>query len=249
MNPTKPVDTDLAIAQWEQLRDVYRRLGHVVDTLVPNADLPDMVFTANGATVIDGRALVSRFRHVERAAEAASYLRWLPTAGLRNVRQATFTNEGEGDHAVVGGRILAGAGFRSDQRGHAETRAYFRREVISLRLVDPRYYHLDTALAVLDAEQIIYYPPAFSTASQSVLGSLFPNAIKANDADAAAFGLNAVSDGHHVVVPHVAGNLIAQLRRRGYEPVGVDLSELLKGGGGVKCCTLELRGQPSGERS
>lgn len=157
MNPTTPVDTDLAIGQWEQLRDVYRRLGHVVDTLVPNPDLPDMVFTANGATVIDGRALVSRFRHVERAAEAASYLQWLPTAGLRKVRQATFTNEGEGDHAVVGGRILAGAGFRSDQRGHAETRAYFGRELISLRLVDPRYYHLDTALAVLDAEQIMYY--------------------------------------------------------------------------------------------
>ena len=174
MNPTTPVDTDLAIAQWEQLRDVYRRLGHVVDTLVPNADLPDMVFTANGATVIDGRALVSRFRHVERAAEAASYLQWLPTAGLRNVRQATFTNEGEGDHAVVGGRILAGAGFRSDQRGHAETRAYFGREVISLRLVDPRYYHLDTALAVLDAEQIMYYPPAFSAAQPICTGVVVP---------------------------------------------------------------------------
>ena len=32
-----------------------------------------------------------------------------------------------------------------------------------------------------------------------------------------------------------------QLRERGFTPHGLDLSELLLGGGGVKCCTLELR--------
>ena len=59
--------------------------------------------------------------------------------------------------------------------------------------------------------------------------------------DAEVLGLNAVSDGYHVFLADRATDLARQLRERGFEPVGVDLSELLKGGGGVKCCTLEIR--------
>jgi len=54
-------------------------------------------------------------------------------------------------------------------------------------------------------------------------------------------GLNAVSDGRHVVLPGQAAGLAAQMKAAGFEPVPVDLSELLKAGGGPKCCTLELR--------
>jgi N-dimethylarginine dimethylaminohydrolase len=115
--------------------------------------------------------------------------------------------------------------------------------VIGLDLVDPRYYHLDTALAVLDdtTDEVMYYPPAFSPGSREVLRRLFPDALIAGAEDAAAFGLNAVSDGLHVLLPQAATGLLGPLRERGFEPVGIDLSELLKGGGSVKCCTQELR--------
>ena len=112
--------------------------------------------------------------------------------------------------------------------------------VVSLELVDPRFYHLDTALAVLDDRTIAYYPPAFSAAAQRQLHALFPDAIVVGSADAYVLGLNVVSDGLHVVLPATATGFAAQLRRAGFEPVGVDLSELLKGGGSVKCCTLEV---------
>jgi N-dimethylarginine dimethylaminohydrolase len=108
-------------------------------------------------------------------------------------------------------------------------------------LVDPRYYHLDTALAVLDDENVAYFPGAFSEGSREVLRRLFPDAVLAGDEDAAVLGLNAVSDGRHVVLSAEAVELADELRVRGYEPVGVDLSELRKAGGSVKCCTLELR--------
>jgi N-dimethylarginine dimethylaminohydrolase len=112
--------------------------------------------------------------------------------------------------------------------------------VIGLTLVDPDYYHLDTAIGVLDEHTVMYYPAAFSPQSQQVLRELFPDALLASAEDAHAFGLNAVSDGRHVVLPSGAAGLAAQLRERGFEPIGADVSELLRGGGGVKCCTLEL---------
>jgi N-dimethylarginine dimethylaminohydrolase len=113
--------------------------------------------------------------------------------------------------------------------------------VVSLRLVDPRFYHLDTALCVLDADTAAYYPAAFDAAGRAALAACFAELIEATDEDAAVLGLNAVSDGHHVVLPAQAMALAAQLAARGFEPVPVDMSEFRKAGGGPKCCTLELR--------
>jgi N-dimethylarginine dimethylaminohydrolase len=241
MNPDKPTSADLAIAQWQWLYEQFIRLGHTVELLDPRFGLSDMVFAANGATVVAGRALVARFRHEQRRDESAGYLDWFAREGGWDVRQAQWVNEGEGDYLLAGDRILAGSGFRSDRRAQAEAADFFGVPVVGLTLVDPRYYHLDTALAVLDADEIMYYPYAFSSESRRLLRDLYPNAIIASPADAAAFGLNAVSDGRHVLLPEAATGLIGQLRQRGFEPIGADMSELLKAGGSVKCCTLELR--------
>lgn len=241
MDPATSVDTELARTQWARLAKHYRELGHRVSLVEPVPDLPDMVFAANGATVVDGRALAARFQHPQRAAEAPAYSAWLDANGFGEPYPALYVNEGEGDFLVTGRWILAGTGFRTDPRSHAEAQELFGRPVIGLRLVDPRFYHLDTALAVLDDEQVMYYPEAFSPGSRAVLGELFPDAILADRDDALVLGLNAVSDGRHVLLAAEANGLAAQLRERGYEPIGVEMSELRKAGGSVKCCTLELR--------
>lgn len=243
MEPNKPIDAALAMAQWERLRDLYLELGHEVEFIEPVEGLPDMVFSANGATVVDGLVLLAKFRYAERASEATAYREWFGVWGYRKIQEPVFINEGEGDYLVTGRRVLGGTGFRTDRRSHHEAQALFDRPVISLTLVDPRFYHLDTALAVLDDDEIMYYPAAFSPDSRAVLCELYPDAILATDLDAEVFGLNAVSDGRHVVLPQESDHLIGTLRDRGFEPVSVDVSELLKAGGGVKCCTLELRGR------
>ena len=242
MEPNEPIDADLAMEQWERLHDLYLNLGHEVELIEPIEGLPDMVFAANGATVVDGVVLLPRFRHDERAAEAAAYREWFEAQGYWKIQESELVNEGEGDYRIVGRRILAGTGFRTDQHSHEEAQALFGRTVISLQLVDPRFYHLDTALAVLDDDEIMYYPAAFSPGSRAALRELYPDAIVANDLDAEVLGLNALSDGRHVVLPQAATGLIRALWERGFEPIGVDVSELLKAGGGVKCCTLELHG-------
>ncbi len=241
MRPDQPTDAATAMRQWARLRQVYLDLGHEVRTIEPVPGLPDMVFAANGATVVGGRVLGVRFRYPERAREAGAYLAWFRDRGYPDVRAARYVNEGEGDFLCTGRGLLAGYGFRSDQAAAAELAEVFGLPVTSLRLVDPRFYHLDTALCVLDADTVMYYPAAFDDAGQAAIAAQFAELIEAKDEDAEVLGLNAVSDGRHVVLPVQARNLAAQLRERGFEPVGVDMSEVLKGGGGPKCCTLELR--------
>ena len=241
MDPSTPVDVDRALFQWEDLRDRYRALGHTVEVLDPVPGLPDMVFAANGATVVDGRVLGAKFANPERTEEGPAYLSWFARNGFVT-QEAKSTNEGEGDLLLTERYLLAGTGFRTDLDAHSQAQELFGRPVITLQLVDPRFYHLDTALTVLGGPAgVAYLPDAFSAGSRKVLRQLFPDAIIAREEDAAVLGLNAVSDGHRVVLPVQARGLAAQLTERGYQPVGVDLSELRKAGGGPKCCTLEVR--------
>jgi len=240
MDPSRPVDPARALEQWTALRQTYIDLGHRVRVIEPVPGLPDLVFAANGGFVIDGKALCSRFAFAQREPEEPVFTAWFEAAGL-TVHQLQNVNEGEGDFRLVGPRILAASPHRTTRTAHAEVASLTGREVVSLELVDPRFYHLDTALAVLDDETIAFFPPAFSGESRAVLGDLFPEAIVAGEADAGVLGLNATSDGRHVVMTDGAPTLARQFREAGFEPIELDVSEFLRSGGGAKCCTLEIR--------
>ena len=256
MHPQVPTDTNLALVQWQTLHDTYLRLGHQVELIDSLPGLPDMVYSANGGFTLDGVAYTAKFTHPERQPEGPAYADWFRDAGFR-VHEAREINEGEGDFLLVGDVILAGTGFRTSLESHAELAQVTGREVVTLRLVDPRFYHLDTAIAVLDPEgddpstgsgqraNIAYLPEAFDAASRSELERRYPDAVEVSADDARWLGLNSISDGVNVVIAAKAKGFEQSLLERGYAPVGLDLSELLRGGGGVKCCTLELRGYPS----
>lgn len=239
MHPEEPTDTSLAVKQWNVLYQTYLDLGFDVQLVDPIEGLPDMVYAANGGLIVGDKAVVARFAYPQRAGEAVAYAEWMSSLGFEP-SYTQHTNEGQGDLLVVGSMILAGHGFRTDRRAHDEVAHITGLPVVSLELIDPRFYHLDTALAVLDDTTIAYYPAAFSDDARARVRELFPDAIEVSTADAYVLGLNVISDGRHVVLPAAASGFAQQLADIGFEPVAVDLSELLKGGGSVKCCTLEV---------
>jgi N-dimethylarginine dimethylaminohydrolase len=247
MHPESPTDTALAVSQWEVLYRTYLDLGFEVELIDPIEGLPDMVYSANGGFVLDNIAYGASFTYPQRQPEGPAYMDWFRDHGY-DVRVPQEVNEGEGDFLLVGDTILAGTGFRSDSDSHREVAEIFGRPVVTLELVNPSFYHLDTAVAVLDpapapgeSANIAYLPSAFSAPSLEVLQERYPDAILVSEEDASVLGLNSYSDGLNIVIASRAKGFEAQLRERGYNPIGVDLSELLLGGGGVKCCTLELR--------
>lgn len=253
MDVSRPVSRQLAIRQWDSLVAAYTDHGHRVDLLTPRPGLSDMVFAANGATVVSGRVLLANFAAVQRRPESVDHAQWHRDNGnaengygMVEMRSGVAANEAEGDFAVLDGMILAGYGFRTERGAHHELARLTGVEVLSLRLIDPRFYHLDTALTVLDdgAGLIAYYPSAFSAESRQILSERFPDAVIASESDATVLGLNAVSDSCHVFLPAGADQFAQQLQGIGYRVIEIDLSELIKAGGSVKCCTQEIRGLP-----
>jgi N-dimethylarginine dimethylaminohydrolase len=247
MHPEDPTDTSLAVTQWEVLYKTYLDLGFDVQLIDPIEGLPDMVYAANGGFVLDNIAYGASFTYPERQPEGPAYMDWFRANGY-DVRVPENVNEGEGDFLLVGDVLLAGQGFRSASNSHQELGEIYGRQVVSLNLINPSFYHLDTAIAVLDpspevgqAANIAYLPSAFDEPSLAILRERYPDAVIVTEEDAAVLGLNSYSDGYNVVIASRAKDFERQLRERGYNPIGVDLSELLLGGGGVKCCTLELR--------
>lgn len=235
------VDPALALQQWQTIKRTYEELGHQIKLIEPIKGLPDMIFTANAGQVIDGKALVARFKYPQRQPETAHFERWFRDNGYDEVRVAQAVWEGEGDCLLAGDTLFAGSGFRSTVESHAQLAQFFGINVVGLRLVDPRFYHLDTCFCPLDECTIMYYPAAFDSDSRKKITQTGFDLIEAMEPDAAGFGLNAVSDGHNVVMSDHVTKLPEELRNRGFNPILVNVSEFKKSGGGVKCVTLELR--------
>src|SRR5674476_243502 len=174
MDVTRPTDTARAVAQWEALRQAYLGWGHTVELIEAIPGLPDMVYAANGAMVVDGIVYSAKFRYPERTAEGPAFQKWFADRGYLT-HTAAQINEGEGDILMAGGVILGGSGFRTDPAAHAELADLTGHEVITLELVDPRLYHLDTALTVLngsaDHPLIAYFPAAHAQLDRLTLTS------------------------------------------------------------------------------
>ncbi|HVX58856.1 MAG TPA: hypothetical protein VG964_03980, partial [Candidatus Saccharimonadales bacterium] len=184
--------------------------------------------------------LLSSFRFPERQPETEHFADWFRASGYTRMKKADNFFEGGGDNLVCGELILAGHGFRSAPEAADELRSYFDREVISLKIIDPRFYHLDTSLAVLSDDTVASYLPALDEASQKRLRAAIPNVIEATLEEAQGFGLNAVSDGHTVITSDESESLLGKYRDAGFEVIGTPILEFRKSGGGVKCLTLDL---------
>jgi N-dimethylarginine dimethylaminohydrolase len=238
-----------ATGGWRALRAALEAEGaHVI--AIPGAEgQPDMVFPANAAVVLDGKALMARFRCAERQGEEAPLA--AAFEGLR--RQGLLTevaavegcfHEGAGDAIWDAARQLfwVGSGPRSSPQAADQIADFFGRPVVRLPLATERYYHLDTCFCPLSGGEVLYYPPALTEAAQRRLfdHTTPDQRIVATDEDAQAFCVNAVCMGRTIVMAAPPSSLAARLAERGYRVIGVNLAEFILSGGGAFCMTLRL---------
>ena len=235
---------------FEALCQALREAGGVPEVADGAAGLPDMVFPANGAVVLDGRALLARFRYPQRQGEEAAFERVFARLQAQGVvREVAHLpggclQEGAGDCLWDRTRRLAWTGFgpRSTPDSPDVLADHFGIEIRRLELATPRFYHLDTCFCALPRGEVLFYPPAFTEAGLRLIHEAVEpdQRLEASDEDAAAFCVNAVALGEKVVMANPPDRLRARLAERGYEVLGVDLAPFILSGGGAYCMTLRL---------
>lgn len=234
----------VATQQWDALAD---QLGAVaqVERIRAQAGVPDMVFTANAGLVLDDKFVLSRFRHPQRQAEEPHFAKWFTAQGFEVlILPPDLPFEGAGD-ALFDRRLpllWLGYGHRSDQACRPLLEKWLDIDIEPLKLVNPRFYHLDTCFCPLQGGYLLYYPAAFDEDSQAMIAARVPPALRiaVNDTDAAAFACNAVNCGADVFLNQASPELADALTARGFHVRQVPLSEFMKAGGAAKCLTLKL---------
>jgi N-dimethylarginine dimethylaminohydrolase len=243
MDRRRPANHRRATSQWQALhREIGQEIGARVALLEPAPGLPDLVFTANAGLIWGDLAVPSRFRHPERSGEEPLVRRWFEEAGFEVWElPSNDAFEGAGDALYCAETFFAGYAFRSDIRSHRALSERLGVPVLSLELVDSRFYHLDTCFCPLDRETALYYPGAFDEYGCRVLQSRIPRLIPLCEEDAARFGANAVVFGADVVLNAGCKTLNRDLEEHGFRPHPVALDEFIKSGGSAKCLTLDLK--------
>ncbi len=234
----------LAFRQWQQLHDTLVELEVTVETMTPEPNLPDLVFTANAGVVFRNRFLSSRFRHEVRARESPFFDAWFAANGfgVEHLPEGMY-HEGAGDALFCGESLFAGYRTRSDVTAHQWVGKALGVRVLPVELVNPRFYHLDTCFCPLAPGEAIYFPDAFDTYGRRVFANHVPKLIPVAEEESHRFGCNAVVVGKTVVHNSRCPRLAADLEGAGYRSIEVELDEFLKAGGSAKCLTLRLDGE------
>jgi len=242
MSRLRGAEPGVAHAQWTHLRDVLAGpCGAKLEFVEPRPGLPDLVFTANAGLVVGPRVILSRFRFPARSGEEPVFREWFAAHGFEVIAlpEDVFF-EGAGDALFCGEHLFCGYHFRSEIRSHDLIARRLGRRILSLQLVDPRFYHLDTCFCPLRPGQAMYYPRAFDDYARRVLAANIDDLIEVDEPDALRFGGNAVCLDEHIILPAGCTRLVGDLSSRGYRIHPVNLSEYLKAGGAAKCLTLRL---------
>jgi N-dimethylarginine dimethylaminohydrolase len=239
-----------ATRQWQGLHGKLIEHGAAVELVPPVAGLPDLVFTANGAVVLDREVLLARFRHPERQREEAHFektFRALQAHGLVDGIRKLPDNlvvEGAGDCVWDGKRKLfwMGYGPRSDFEARHAVADLFGQDVLALELADPRFYHMDTALAPLPRGEVMYLPGAFTAAGNAAIRDRVASHDRIAIAfeDARRFAANTVCLGDTLIMSGCGARMRAELTDRGYQVVTTPLTSFLRSGGAAFCLTLRL---------
>ncbi len=243
------VDPAAARREWEAMRAAYEELGVEVAVVEPPPEWPDACYVANPALVLplpDGRreAWSARMVHRLRRDEPRLVAEALAARGLvvRELPDPSVPFEGTGDGHVHPGRFLlhGGYGQRTERAAwEAIAAAHPDLDVLVYRLVDERFYHLDTAVAPLTETTALYVREAFDDAGLALLRAAFPDALEVPLDEALRFACNAFSpDGRHVLIERTCTDTRERLEEHGFVPVPLDTSEFRKGGGSVFCLKL-----------
>ena len=235
---------DAAFAQWKTLHQELQKIADV-RLLHPRQGSSDMVFVAHTALVQHGVATLSSFAHPQRQTEEVHLRRWFREAGFLvwdTPRETAFEGEGDAMFNAAGDHLWAAHGSRTCRQSHRHLADAWHTPVTSLKLVDPRFFHLDMCFVPLSGGELLYWPGAFDAASLAQIEAAYSEEKRfiLSEVEAIQFACNLINVDRNIIMGTVETDLARRLRTLGYEVTELNLSEFIRGGGSAKALVLRL---------
>jgi len=241
MNPKQSVNLPVAVYQWQKLKRLIENFLNLKTVSVkPRKNLPDLVFSTDAGIVYHQTFVQANFYYQQRKKEVEIYKRYFKKRNYK-IYQLFKSNTFEGgDFLFWHDKILAGWGFRTAKKAHQKLANFFGKKLISLKLINPYFYHLDTALCILDEKTAAFYPQAFDRNSCLLIKKIFPRLIKAKKEEAFNFCLNALVYQKKIITSKGLSGLADEFKSLGFQTKEIDVSEFKKACSGVHCLTKLL---------
>ena len=244
MDSKNQPDKEKAWRQWHGVFEIYQKLRLKVLLIQPVKGLCDMIFTANAAWGVKGNFIISKFKYPERRQEQEYFKKWFRSRGFKTIEPPAEINfEGQGDFVTLKDVYLFGHGIRSslEVRDFIKQNLNLKKDIIPLKLINPKFYHLDTCLMYLHPiNAIMYFPGAFDRESLNRIKCLGVETIEVAQDEAESFVCNGVYFEDNIILCGKTERISSMLKERGLEVITTDVSEFKKSGAGIRCLTLFL---------
>lgn len=242
MHVENKVNKDKVWEEYEALKSTYKSLGLEVLEITSVKDLPDMVYAANLGFPLGNNFALSNFRYEQRRREADFAKIFFEKLGFTIIDlPENIYFEGQGDLLTSGGKYFMGWGKRSSRQAKDILNKKLGIECIDFELRDPYFYHLDMSLGFLDSQSALINPRSFTSEGLLKLKNEFPNIIETTEADNKFMACNLVVAKRTVIVAKgISDNLRSEINKYGFDVKEIPMDEFRKGGGSIKCLTLEF---------
>lgn len=254
------INREKAIAEHARIVECFREAGIEIVKVDPPKGCQDGVYTANWAIVKDGIAVMARLPEARKGEEAYARKK-LEEQGIKTyLVPENYLYSGQGDSLRCGKYLFAGRGYRSDPEAQTFVADKLGLELIQVHAnpqlnadgsihinpatnhADSFWYDLDLAISIIDEHTIAYCPGALDEESNKKLEAIqdLDKIIVDYDECTKGFACNLVSTGKHVIMSANAPKLKSALEARDLICITPEITELLKGGGYIRCISLWL---------
>lgn len=265
-----PVNRTDAIIEHRHIEEALIAAGVNVKKVAAPPNCQDGVYTANWALIHNGKALMSRLPNLRRPEEphALQAVKELGLE-VHILPDDVERFSGQGDALPCGDIVFTQSPFRTTTSAHPYIKDILGfREVVTLQTKPERWWHgigpaktnkltgwpdsptydIDLAIAILKWPSegqkglIAWCPSVFKRSSRKIMRAFDEvDKIEVSWHEAMkAFALNLVSTGETVVMNSGAPKFEAAMEAHGLNVKTLDLPELRKGGGSIRCSTLTL---------
>ena len=248
------VDPQLALAQH---RGLQRALSQTLPTICfpGNEKTPDAQFPNNVFATARGKLILGHMRHPVRQAEVdradiRGFFRDVMRYGEVDLRKQSGICELTGSLVIDHRRGLGFCGLseRCDAIGAAAMHEAFGLRATLMFDLAAHEYHSNVVLSILAGRAAVIADDGFADpAVAQAIAELYPRqSLRLGDAEKAAFAGNCVAlSGDAVWMSQAGARALSRANRAiltsaGFTLQSVDMSEIEKAGGSLRCCVAEV---------